>query len=598
MSTKIGTILADFTTTLATDTAVGATSATLSSATDDDGVALPSGRYFFTLDGDNSSKEHISCDLSGTSITNIKSLSRQGVETTGVARKHRIGASVSLTDFGHIKFINDLVSGATNLNAAAPLGYDGAPASLAGNQLATVTYVLGVVNGGAVTFDQQTISNQTSGEALAVNDVVYFKESDSLWYKVDADLTATFDQLQMGICKTVAASSGVTIQVAISGPVSGFTGLTSGSKYYASNTAGGISTSAGTFSVFVGWALNTTTLLFTPFAKTLPTQKEKDAMAGGSTFGTPSSTNKFITQDYNASATGIPVVQTYDTVSTEIGSSTTQFDITNPSGTTFRYTWDSTGTDPSLSLVNNPIGSLINFQTQNFNANNNGVFVVTGAGANYVEVTNASGVVESNKTIGTGYIVKSGTSVWTKPTGLKYVVVEVIGGGGPGIGLALDADGGQPGGGAGGYSKKIVQASSLGATEYYLVGAGGVVGSAGAQGKDGRISQFGSHCYATGGTAATSSLPGTSGVGVNGTINTYGTPAGGGSTGAGNVRSGHGGSSFYGGGGDPVGTSDSAGVTGKFYGGGGSGAYRSGSGSALDGGAGFKGVVFVTEYYS
>jgi hypothetical protein len=300
MSSKLGTILADFTTTLATDTAVGATSATLSSATDDDGVALPAGRYFFTIDGDNSSKEHISCDLSSTAITNIKSLSRQGVETTGVARKHRIGAAVSLTDFGHIKFINDLVSGATSLNSAAPLGYDGAPASLSGNQLATVTYVLGVVNGGAVTFDQQILSNQTSGEVLAVNDVVYFKESDSLWYKVDADLTATFDQLQMGICKTVAATSGITIQVAISGPVSGFSGLTSGAKYYVSNTAGAITTTPGTNSVFVGWALTTAILLFTPFVKTLPTQKEKDAMAGGSTFGTPSSTNKFVTEDYLA----------------------------------------------------------------------------------------------------------------------------------------------------------------------------------------------------------------------------------------------------------------------------------------------------------
>lgn len=588
MSTKLGTILADFTTTLATDTAVGATSATLSSATDDDGVALPAGRYFFTIDGDNSSKEHISCDLSSTAITNIKSLSRQGVETTGVARKHRIGAAVSLTDFGHIKFINDLVSGATSLNSAAPLGYDGAPASLSGNQLATVTYVLGVVNGGAVTFDQQIISNQTSGEALAINDVVYFKESDALWYKVDADLTATFDQLQMGICKTVAVSSGITIQVAISGPVSGFSGLTAGSKYYASNTAGAITTTPGTNSVFVGWALTTTILLFTPFVKTLPTQKEKDAMAGGSTFGTPSSTNKFITQDYNASATGLPVVRTYDTVSTEIGSSTTQFDITNPAGTTFRYTWDSTGTDPDLSLVNNPVGSLINFQTQNFNANNNGVFVVTGAGANYVEVTNASGVVESNKTIGTGYIVKSGTSVWTKPTGLKYVFLEVIGGGAGGGSTTADGEA-AGGGGAAGYSKKLIQASSLNATEYYLIGA------AGAAGTDGKISRFGSHAYATGGSKGTTLIGGAGGQGFNGTINITGES---GREGWGSASttsySGSGGASIFGGSGSNVEVGDGGAAVAYGSGGGGSATQS----SPQTGGVGFKGVVFVTEYYS
>lgn len=300
MSTKLGTILADFTTALSTDIVVGGTTATLSSATDDDGVALPSGRYFFTLDGSNSSKEHISCDLVGTALTNIKSLSRQGVETTGVVRKHRIGTSVSLTDFGHIKFINDLISGATSLNASAPLGYDAAPSALSGNQLATVTYVLGVVSGGTVTFDQQIISNQTSGEALAINDVVYFKEADARWYKADADLTATFDQLQMGICKTTAVGASVTIQVAISGPVSGFTGLTAGSKYYLSNTAGAITTTPGTYSVFVGWALSTTVLLFDPILKTLPTQKEKDALVGST--GIPSSTNKYVTQDNTTSS--------------------------------------------------------------------------------------------------------------------------------------------------------------------------------------------------------------------------------------------------------------------------------------------------------
>lgn len=299
MSTKLGTILADFTTALSTDIAVGGTTATLSSATDDDGVALPSGRYFFTLDGSNSSKEHISCDLVGTALTNIKSLSRQGVETTGAVRKHRIGTSVSLTDFGHIKFINDLIAGTTTLNASAPLGYDGAPASLTGNQLATVTYVLGVVNGGTVTFDKQIISGQTSGEALTVNDIVYFKEADAKWYKVDADLTATFDQLQMGVAQsTVAINTSVTI--GISGPMSGFTGLTAGSKYYASNTPGEITTSAGTNSVFVGWALSTTILLFDSVGKTLPTQKEKDALVGSQ--GTPSTTNKYITQDNTTSA--------------------------------------------------------------------------------------------------------------------------------------------------------------------------------------------------------------------------------------------------------------------------------------------------------
>lgn len=87
-----------------------------------------------------------------------------------------------------------------------------------------------------------------------------------------------------------------------------------------------------------------------------------------------------------------------------LGDSTSQFDITNPSGSTFRYTYDGTGTDPSITAALMPVGKVTYIAAQNFAAGNNGVFTVTGSGANYFEVTNASGVVESNKTIGTGFI--------------------------------------------------------------------------------------------------------------------------------------------------------------------------------------------------
>lgn len=151
MSTKLGTVLADFTTNLATAIVVGGTSATLQSATDDDGVALPAGRYFFTLDGSNSNKEHMSCDLSGTSLTNIKSVSRQGVETTGLARAHRIGCTVTLTDFAHLLYINNLVAGTTLFNSLVKLGYDGDPGVTSSdlNYFATVKFVNSVAIAGA-----------------------------------------------------------------------------------------------------------------------------------------------------------------------------------------------------------------------------------------------------------------------------------------------------------------------------------------------------------------------------------------------------------------------------------------------------------------
>src|SRR5882724_8154026 len=124
MSTKLAVVLADFTTQLASAMAIGATTATLQSATDDDGVALPAGVYFFAIDGNNAQKEHIVATLSGTSLTGISSVSRQGVQASGVVRSHRVGSTVTLTDFAHIKYLNDLLKGTTNLDASVPLGYD------------------------------------------------------------------------------------------------------------------------------------------------------------------------------------------------------------------------------------------------------------------------------------------------------------------------------------------------------------------------------------------------------------------------------------------------------------------------------------------
>lgn len=157
MSTELSPVLiADLETSLATAMAVGATTATLQNNIDDDGVTLPDGLVYLTLDGNNSSKEHLSAVKTGTSLASIKSISRQGVGTSGCVRPHRVGAKVIISDFAHIKKINDILIGTTNLNASTPLGYDGAPTITTGNQLATKTYVDGVAIAGAAKADATT----------------------------------------------------------------------------------------------------------------------------------------------------------------------------------------------------------------------------------------------------------------------------------------------------------------------------------------------------------------------------------------------------------------------------------------------------------
>jgi hypothetical protein len=86
---------------------------------------------------------------------------------------------------------------------------------------------------------------------------------------------------------------------------------------------------------------------------------------------------------------------------TDAGDDTTRFDITNTAGTTFRYTYDGTGTDPAITATSCPVGTWVYIGATGFNAANTGVFLVTASAANYFEVTNASGVVESNVTVGT-----------------------------------------------------------------------------------------------------------------------------------------------------------------------------------------------------
>lgn len=149
MSNTLGKVVADFSATLNLKTAIWATSATLDSATDDDGVALPTGTYFLTLDRKSASKEYIKCTLTGTALTDIYHVSRQGALTSGTTKTHRKGATVEITDFAIIKKMLDLLDGTTDLNASVPLKYDGTATISNSNHLATKAYADGLAIAGS-----------------------------------------------------------------------------------------------------------------------------------------------------------------------------------------------------------------------------------------------------------------------------------------------------------------------------------------------------------------------------------------------------------------------------------------------------------------
>jgi len=92
---------------------------------------------------------------------------------------------------------------------------------------------------------------------------------------------------------------------------------------------------------------------------------------------------------------------------TNFGSTDSQFDITNPSGTTFRYTWDGTGTDPNFVDNQMVVGDKVVINSSTFNAANNGTFTVAAVDNSYFEIINASGVAEANKVLSAANSIKS-----------------------------------------------------------------------------------------------------------------------------------------------------------------------------------------------
>lgn len=101
------TLAADFQTQLAGAVSAGDTTATLVSATDDDGVVLPTGLVALTIDGSTSLKEYILCTLTGTALTAVQNTSRQNAQTSGFARAHRVGAKVTITDWAALAEMAD-----------------------------------------------------------------------------------------------------------------------------------------------------------------------------------------------------------------------------------------------------------------------------------------------------------------------------------------------------------------------------------------------------------------------------------------------------------------------------------------------------------
>jgi len=125
----------------------------------------------------------------------------------------------------------------------------------------------------------------TTGEAYSAGDLLYIKASDGRAYKTDADAA------ESGICEfplmAAEASTGAAQTKLAYTPgrlVTGLSGLTAGSRYYPSSTAGAITATEPSQDLFwrvIGKAISTTELMFAPLEmQWLPTGRQEKGYVG------------------------------------------------------------------------------------------------------------------------------------------------------------------------------------------------------------------------------------------------------------------------------------------------------------------------------
>lgn len=148
---------------------------------------------------------------------------------------------------------------------------------------------------------RNVIFEATAGETISAGDLVYFDDTDNEWKLCDADMLTTVENVMLGIAQGAGVDGGaIATGVLVAGHDTTNTGLTQGQKYYASNTPGGLDSTPGTNEVTIGYGSTTGNLYFKPRFDRQITKDEQDALVG--TFGTPSDTNKYVTND-DATAT-------------------------------------------------------------------------------------------------------------------------------------------------------------------------------------------------------------------------------------------------------------------------------------------------------
>lgn len=226
--------------------------------------------------------------------------------TSGVSanmKRHISGGGFIITNPDHflsqqyVSVDGDQTVAGVKTFSSTPKSTAGDP--LVGTDLVIKSYVDALVLGTLTTIN--VIVPGKAGETVAAGQLIYFDLTDNEWKLTDADTAATVENVLLGIAQGAGTNgNAITGGVLLQGVDDNQSGLTEGDVYYAGNTAGAIANSAGTVEITVGLGKSATELYFNPRFNQQITEDQQDALAG--TSGTPSGTNKFVTNDDTATA--------------------------------------------------------------------------------------------------------------------------------------------------------------------------------------------------------------------------------------------------------------------------------------------------------
>jgi hypothetical protein len=217
----------------------------------------------FTISEGSSQAEFICGDVAGTDVTNlVRGISpADGITTVAdLAFAHRRGSSVQVTDFPVIQLLRAQNNGDETFENALKYASGVVPAGA--DELADVGYVLSVVSGGTVAFDQIVVTG-TAGTTVAAGDIVYFNTTDQEWGLADIDTPETSTDAPIGIAQGAGTdNNAITNGVLILGLDTTQTGMTGGADIHLSSTAGDTTETAS--GLVLGRAKDADELYFNP----------------------------------------------------------------------------------------------------------------------------------------------------------------------------------------------------------------------------------------------------------------------------------------------------------------------------------------------